>query len=657
MLFKSVVMTVFLTVLLSLPATVRADANVSDKNKSLTSFILKARAEKIWLRPEWRALMHLPPSLLGSRETSLVDDPRFFLSPQGKISAQAELEATLEKFFSSTEDNNKAVACRFPARLAWLRKVLDIDKSTLPDYQCSDLNSWLRKLNADALTLVFPVSVLNSPASMFGHTFLRLDRRAEKKPDLLAWTVNFAAYADQGRGFGFAFNGVFGGYPGRFTLAPYYQRVKAYSDIESRDMWEYELNYSAAEVNFMLLHLWELLPAYFDYYFIDENCSYHLLALLEVARPGLNLMQGFYWDATPGETVRVISSAPGLLKKVTYRPSLRQNIKLRAEALNMPEQKLAKALALGELKLHEPVFADKTENAQAEILQLATNYLSYLQVSSHKARDVFNLAPDTTIAQERRDVLANRQHRLLTARSNMAVELPEPPQAEPAFRPDQGHRSRRVGLRYGSEDSEQYLQFDFRWAYHDLYDPDGGFIEGAQLAFLAPALRFYHEENNWQFEGINFVDIISAPARNYFIRPFSWKASASLRRYQFDGDERPLTADFKMGAGLSYQLANDVAVSVFVDTQLLLANEFDGSAALGFGATTEIIYTLTDKCKAGLQAELMQYVEGVSQTSYELGGRLRLSLDKDSAALLELTENRQFSSSFLQAQLSWQYYF
>ena len=601
--------------------------------------------------------MHLPDSLRGSRQTSLVDEPRFFLSPVGKISAQAELEATIEKLFTSIENNNEMVACRFPARLAWLQKVLDIDKSTLPNYQCSDLNNWLHNLDADSLTVIFPVSVLNSPASMFGHTFLRLDRRAEKKPDLLAWTVNFAAYADQGRGFGFALNGIFGGYPGRFTLAPYYQRVKAYSDIENRDMWEYELNYSAAEVHFMLLHLWELLPAYFDYYFIDENCSYHLLALLEVARPGINLTKNFYWDATPVDTVRAISSVPGLLKKVNYRPSLRENIKTDAEALSFPEQKVAKALALGELKLHEPVFADKAEIAQAEILELATSYLSYLQASSYKAQNVLALAPEVVIEAGRRDVLANRQHRLLTARSNMAVVLPEPLKEEPDFRPDQGHSSRRMGLRYGSEGSGQYLQFDFRWAYHGLYDPDGGFMEGAQLEFLAPSFRFYPKENNWQFEGINFVGIISAPARNYFIRPFSWKASASLRRYQFDDNERPLTADFKTGAGLSYELANDVAVSVFVDTQLLLTNELDDSAALGFGASTEIIYTLTDKWKAGLHTELMQYVEGVSQTSYSLGGKLRLSLDKNSAAVLELAENREFSHSFVKAQLSWQYYF
>ncbi len=657
MLFKSVVIIVLLTVFFTLPAVAEPFAKNLNNNKLLAALVIEARAGEIWLRPEWRALLHLPPSLLGSRETSLVDEPRFFLSPEGKTSAQAELEATLAQFFTVVEDNNAAVACRFPARLAWLRKVLDINKSALPDYQCKRLNNWLRKLDADGLSLIFPVSVLNSPASMFGHTFLRLDRRADKKPDLLAPTINFAAYADQGRGFGFAINGVFGGYPGRFTLAPYYQRVKSYSDIENRDMWEYQLSYSPAEVNFMLLHLWELLPAYFDYYFIDENCSYHLLALLEVARPELNLTEGFYWDATPADTVRAISNAPGLLTKVTYRPSLRETIKARAEALPLSEQKLAKALALGELKLQEPVFADKSLSSQAEILELASDYLAYLQASRHKAQDVFDLAAEPAIIERRREVLDNRQHGLLAARSNLRVDLPAPQIAEPAFRPDQGHRGRRLALRYGSEASAEYLQFDFRWAYHDLYDPDGGFIAGAQLEFLAPSFRFYPEENHWQFEGINFVDIISAPGRNYFIRPFSWKATASLRRYQFDDDERVLTGDFKMAAGLSYQLTSRVAASVYVDTQLLLADEFSDSAALGFGASTEILYTLSDKWKAGLQTELMHYVEGPGKTRYKASAKLRRTLEQDSALVLELSENKEFSSSFLQGQLSWQYYF
>ena len=37
----------------------------------------------------------------------------------------------------------------------------------------------------------------------------------------------------------------------------------------------------------MLKHLWELQGIAFDYYYFDENCSWQLLGLLEVARPSL----------------------------------------------------------------------------------------------------------------------------------------------------------------------------------------------------------------------------------------------------------------------------------------------------------------------------------------------------------------------------------
>ncbi|MEZ0136956.1 MAG: DUF4105 domain-containing protein [Candidatus Reddybacter sp.] len=613
------------------------------------------------MRPTWQALLHVPPHSLGSQASSLVDAPSFFLSSQGKESPQAELEATLAKLFApsvgSKLDAEEAVACRFPARRAWLEEVLEIDKGVLPEYRCSNLNNWLHNFDADGLTLIFPVSVLNSPASMFGHTFLRLDRKAEKKPDLVAWTVNFAAYADAGRGLGFAINGVFGGYPGRFTLAPYYERVKAYSDIENRDIWECALNYSPAEVHFMLLHLWELLPAYFDYFFIDENCSYQLLGLLEAARPNLQLTKNFYWDATPADTVRAIASVPDLVAEVHYRPSLRQNINTRAEALALAEQKIAKSLALGQLTLQDESFLSKAPDSQVEIIELATSYLAYLSASQGKPQDVFDIALEAESRGKQHDEQLSRQHQLLTARSEIAIALPPLAITPPAYRPDEGHGSRRLALRYGREDAENYLQLDFRWVYHDLYDPDNGFVEGAQLAFLQPSFRYYSKDNNWQFEGVDFIDISSAPVRNYFIRPFSWKASAALKRYRFEDDERPLIGDLAVAAGLSYALNQQVSAAVFIDTKLTVSDKFDNTVGLGLGASGEIMYTISDTWKGGVYSSAMQYVEGLTQTTYQVGGRLRFSLDTDNAVLVEVSEHKEFSDAFVKGQLSWQLYF
>ncbi|MDR3578435.1 MAG: DUF4105 domain-containing protein [Oryzomonas sp.] len=127
--------------------------------------------------------------------------------------------------------------------------------------------------------------------------------------------MNYAANTREERGVKFAFKGLFGGYQGRFSIAPYYAAVKTYGDIENRDIWEYDQNLTPEEIGQLLRHVWEMRSAWFDYYFLDENCSYHLLSLLETARPGLRLTDRFPWWAIPSETVRAVSVAglgPGI---------------------------------------------------------------------------------------------------------------------------------------------------------------------------------------------------------------------------------------------------------------------------------------------------------------------------------------------------------
>ena len=52
-------------------------------------------------------------------------------------------------------------------------------------------------------------------------------------------------------------------------MLPYYEKIKEYSNLENRDIWEYSLEFTPDEVERMLLHLWELKDIYTDYYFFD----------------------------------------------------------------------------------------------------------------------------------------------------------------------------------------------------------------------------------------------------------------------------------------------------------------------------------------------------------------------------------------------------
>src|SRR5262249_13315921 len=151
--------------------------------------------------------------------------------------------------------------CRFPARYAWLSSRLGFEAPR----RCPRFEEWREAISAEGVTLVFADSFLNNPASMYGHTFLRLKRRAAGAgEDLLDYTINFAGTPDTDNGVLYAVRGIYGAFPGKYSTMPYYMKVQEYNNLESRDLWEYELNFSSAQVEQLLRHAWEMGSTYFD---------------------------------------------------------------------------------------------------------------------------------------------------------------------------------------------------------------------------------------------------------------------------------------------------------------------------------------------------------------------------------------------------------
>ena len=291
----------------------------------------------------WDILLFYKPAAGGRK--SLVDDPKFFLAPDGKHDPGTELTATIEAFFDNTL--SPPARCRFPARYEWLKGTLPIDETRLPATECPRLDNTLRIINAKSASLIFSSGHMNAPASMFGHTFLRLD--GDYESPLLSYAVNYAATIDRrDGGVAYAFKGLFGFYPGYFSILPYYTKVREYASMEQRDLWEYRTNLTEAEVRRMTLHVLEMEGIYSDYYFLDENCSYDLLFLLEAARPSVDLTdrhRGFF--VTPIDTLRSVLAA-GLIDNVVFRPSEARKIRRKAEGADPAEIDLAKALASGD---------------------------------------------------------------------------------------------------------------------------------------------------------------------------------------------------------------------------------------------------------------------------------------------------------------------
>jgi hypothetical protein len=101
--------------------------------------------------------------------------------------------------------------------------------------------------------------------------------------------------------------------------------------------------------------VWELKQIQFDYFFFDENCSYRLLELLQVARPSLDLTSQFPLTAIPTDTVKAVKQS-GLVASETYRPSRERELLARAEPLDHNEKRQVLAASADTAQLQSAEF-------------------------------------------------------------------------------------------------------------------------------------------------------------------------------------------------------------------------------------------------------------------------------------------------------------
>ncbi|KAA1176409.1 DUF4105 domain-containing protein [Marinobacter salinexigens] len=517
--------------------------------------------EAIYQDPAWLLLGHYQPDTWSDGYTSQADDPNFFLSEHGKHSPQAEFEATLEAMRQPGGGDQHA-RCRFPARTAWLEERIGL---SLPEIECPAYDTWVDTLNTETVTLVFAASYLNSPSSMFGHTFLRLDPPSDDQETnlLLASTISYAAdAAAHDSELLFAYKGIFGGYPGITTVQPYYEKIRLYSDIEHRDLWEYTLNLTQDEVDVLLAHAWEIQDHNFDYYFFDENCAYRLLALIDVARPGTNLLGEVSTHAIPSDTVRWVVDK-GLVSKVFYRPSAATSVTYSLSTLPDEQQTLSAAIANGYVDVDSEEVSALAPAERARVLDATYDYVRYQSEAEAWPREF----------------AAPLSHDLLRARSTID-DAPSPEQPpEPPIRDDQGHDTFRFSLGAGQLDHREFTQITLRPAYHDVLDPPAGYRSGAQLQFLRMDARYYTDNDELQMEKLVGVEIRSLSPRNQFFSPLSWQVGFGGRRTD-TGSERVFAPYLEGGAGGSWKLATGTQAFAIATADL----EIDDDLRRGYDA-------------------------------------------------------------------------
>jgi hypothetical protein len=617
-------------------------------NAYLEELVQRARQAELSRRAEWLNLLHYKPYSYWFGSRSLADDPGFFNAPDGRADATAELEATLAAFFSTAEETDKTQnpQCRFIARYQWLKQELQFDPARLPPQPCKRFYQWRASLDPHEITLVFPAAYLNNPASMYGHTLLRIDAKdQDERTRLLAYSISYAAGTDETSGLIFAVRGLFGGYPGVFSITPYYLKVREYSDIENRDVWEYQLTLTPEEIDRLVMHAWELRPTHFDYYFFDENCAYHLLSLLEVARPGLRLTDRFRWWAIPSDTVRAVTDQPDLLKRVVYRPASVTIMQQRLTSMPADQRLLARDLGKQLINANDGRVRELPAFEQAGVLEVGYEYAAYEAATGRSQ------APNA----------AAHRHELLLARSRLEVPPQKPEMPVPSVRPDEGHKTSRIGIGAGSRDGRRFGEIHLRPTYHDLLDHDAGYTRGAQIQFFDMRWRHYQGDDGLRLEEFKPLDIASVSPRNDFFSPVSWKINVGWTRKRFPDGGEPLVFRLHGGPGLAYNapavFGGNAVYYGFIETALDASTRFESNYTLGAGPAIGLLTNVSDRWAVNLQARSLRYGLGDDHWARELVLEQRYALGRQSALRLNLSRKQEFRDYWNSGQLSLYFYF
>jgi Domain of unknown function (DUF4105) len=603
------------------PGAVRAQ---QPDDPYVADLLTAARAQGLARDRAWLRLGHWRPRLLGGFESE-ADGAGFFLVPEGKRDPAAELEAMLRGLFAPVRPSPGDVKsdhpqCRFPARAAFLVRRLGIDPARLPAQPCPRFEEFWRRVQARSVALVFSSYYLNNPASAFGHTFLRLGKTDLATPgerfELVDQGVDYAATPDTSNAILYAFKGLTGLFRGEFTARPYFYKVREYADYESRDLWEYELALEPDELAMLVGHLWELGQTWFDYYYVTENCSYHILGALEAAAPRLELLSRVGKVTLPADTVKALFTNPGLVRAVRFRPSGRTQLEARAYGLSGTQLDRVTTLAEG----GEPeAFASLP---QAERVRLLDTALDLFDVRHGRAI----IEGSDPAADALRQRLLERRSAILVASEPLAIAPPR------SGGPERGHGSMRLGVGGGASSSDgAMVVFDGRLALHDLVDPPPGFSPHTQLEFLKFRADVLPRSKSLRLDYATLFEATSLNGFGRLERRVSWKARAGAVRVTDAGCPGCVAGDFEVGGGPALlSRGGAVAVAVTADAECLGTPGLHGLAGgplrpgVGPGG---LVRLLAGDRVALLGTATWRYLPFASpRTSFQLGAVARLHL-------------------------------
>ena len=557
----------------------------------------------------WLYLLHYYPAEIGSN--SDITDERFFLSENGSRDPKDELYETLEAIFDPVfEKGDRHGQCLFRARFHWLDQQLNFDRRYLPKVNCRKYDYWRNLISAQSISLVFASAFMDNPGSVYGHTFLKINReKGGTRLNLLDHVIQYQALPEDQIGILYAIKGIFGGYKGLYPLDPYYIPIQNNIEFEDRSIWEYELNLTDEQMELLLTHSWELAHFYTDYYFFKQNCAYRILELIEIAAPQYQFKDRFLFWAMPSQAVVYALTEKGLIRHTNYFPARTRQLMQKFEGLDDVEKEVLLSVIRNPETLQLNQFLSLTVESQVRVLDTA---LDYLRSRVNKNRD------DPENAVHRRTILLARS-KLGKSKSNTTS------------RPDEqsihlGHGPARFQAAAGSMNNKSFVEIALRPSYHDLLADETGHLKNSHFTTFDIYLRLY--EDDWALHELEFIQLFDLAPNNMISDDWSWRLKIGIYPSTAESCVQCRKSQLQMAFGRSrYFFSGSASVYLMGHGAAEADSKYDQDYMLGAGLDAGILLQISDIWKlqlevtgtGGILGEQHAYVRETLQQRWRLG--------------------------------------
>ena len=197
-----------------------------------------------------------------------------------------------------------------------------------------------------------------------------------------------------------------------------------------------------------------------------------------------------------------------------------------------------------------------------------------------------------------------------------------------------------------------FQEINLRAAYHDLLDPDPGYVPNTQIELMSVSLRYYNTRDRARLEKLTFANLVSLTPIDTLIKAPSWKVSAELNTITFNDCTYCRNFRLNGGVGLSGE-THVVSSEVFFaipELEFDYSQAYDKNFRFGGGVTGGLLSSITPRWKILATGSYLRFPAGDSSEAFRGFFGARYTLQQNLALRFDYRYRIDDNEALLQIQ-------